>query len=220
MREYYEARASEYDDWWLGKGLFAKQERPGWFEEVVAVVGVLASLPSARMLDVACGTGFLTKFLHGEVTGLDQSASMLRIASSRAPNARFVQGDALTLPFPSSSFERVVAGHFYGHLEEQARLRFLAETRRVARELVIVDAALREGVPATSWQDRVLNDGSRWQVYKRYFGPEQLLREMGGGDVLFAGRWFVVVRIPLDRFCRPRSRSASSAPIDTTRARV
>lgn len=197
VREYYEARASEYDDWWLGKGSFAKQERPGWFEEVFGVAGGLASLPAARTLDVACGTGFLTKFLHGDVIGLDQSESMLRIAGSSAPNARFVQGDALALPFPPSSFERVLAGHFYGQLEEQARLRFLAEARRVSRELVVVDAAVREGVPATSWQDRVLNDGSRWQVYKRYFSPEQLLREIGGGAVLFAGRWFVVVRTEL-----------------------
>jgi len=197
VREYYEARASEYDHWWLGQGLFAERERPGWFEEVVGVTGVLASLPAAPTLDVACGTGFLTKFLHGEVTGLDQSPSMLQIARSQAPNACFVQGDALTLPFPPSFVDRVVAGHFYGHLEEEERFRFLAEVRRVAREVVIVDAALREGVAPASWQDRVLNDGSRWQVYKRYFEPLVLLREMGGGDILFAGRWFVVVRTEL-----------------------
>jgi demethylmenaquinone methyltransferase/2-methoxy-6-polyprenyl-1,4-benzoquinol methylase len=199
VRDYYDARAKEYDDWWLGKGLFAERERPSWFEEVLGIASALASLPAARTLDVACGTGFLTKFLHGAVTGLDQSASMLRLAASRTPNAGFVQGDAFDLPFPSASFQRLVAGHFYGHLEDTARLRFLAEARRVAGELVIVDAALRDGVPATSWQDRVLNDGSRWQVYKRYFQPDLLLQEIGGGEALFAGQWFVVVRVSLHR---------------------
>jgi SAM-dependent methyltransferase len=194
MREYYEARAGEYDDWWLGTGLFAQGERPGWFEEVLGVASVLASLPAARTLDVACGTGFLTKFLHGEVTGLDQSESMLRLAASRAPNARFMQGDAFELPFAPAAFDRLVTGHFYGHLEEGDRSRFLAESRRVATELIVVDAAVRDGVPATSRQDRVLSDGSRWQVYKRYFEPDLLLQEIGGGDVLFAGRWFVIVR--------------------------
>lgn len=30
MREYYEARAVEYGDWWLGgKGLYAERQRPG-----------------------------------------------------------------------------------------------------------------------------------------------------------------------------------------------
>ena len=34
MRAYYDRRASEYDDWWLGTGLFEKRDRPGWSEEV------------------------------------------------------------------------------------------------------------------------------------------------------------------------------------------
>jgi hypothetical protein len=105
-----------------------------------------------------------------------------------------MQGDAFELPFPPAAFDRLVTAHFYGHLDEGDRSRFLAESRRVATELIVVDAAVRDGVPATSRQDRVLSDGSRWQVYKRYFEPDLLLREVGGGDVLFAGRWFVVVR--------------------------
>jgi hypothetical protein len=30
MREYYDRRAPEYDDWYLGRGLFAVRDRPGW----------------------------------------------------------------------------------------------------------------------------------------------------------------------------------------------
>ncbi|MGD0679772.1 MAG: class I SAM-dependent methyltransferase [Polyangiaceae bacterium] len=199
MREYYDARAGEYDDWWLGKGLFAELSRPGWFEEVIELAGLLAELPAARTLDVACGTGFLTRFLHGEVVGIDQSAAMLRVAAARLPHAKFTRADAFELPVGAASFDRVVTGHFYGHLEEADRTRFLTETRRVARELVIVDAALRDGVEAAAWQDRVLSDGSRWSVYKRYFDPAALVRELGGGEVLLAGRWFVAIRANLQR---------------------
>jgi hypothetical protein len=42
----------------------------------------------------------------------------------------------------------------------------------------------------------VLSDGSQWSVYKRFFTPAGLLAELGGGDVLYAGRWFLVVRSP------------------------
>ncbi len=49
-----------------------------------------ASLPPARTLDVACGTGFLTRHLAGEVVGLDQSDAMIEIAREQAPNATFV----------------------------------------------------------------------------------------------------------------------------------
>ena len=83
---------------------------------------------------------FLTRHLAGDVTGLDWSERMLSIARGAAPHASYVRGDALELPFPDSSFDRVFTGHFYGHLEEPERLRFLAEARRVAPELVVADA--------------------------------------------------------------------------------
>jgi ubiquinone/menaquinone biosynthesis C-methylase UbiE len=194
VKAYYDRRAPEYDDWWLGTGLHADRDRPGWEEEVDALIRALAALPPARTLDVACGTGFLTRHLPGEVVGLDQSESMLELARARVPGGVFVRGDGIDLPFPDEAFERVFTGHFYGHLEDGERRRFLDEARRVAGELVVVDAALREGHDPVETQERVLKDGSRWEVYKRYFTAEGLARELGGGRVVHAGRWFVAVR--------------------------
>jgi demethylmenaquinone methyltransferase/2-methoxy-6-polyprenyl-1,4-benzoquinol methylase len=119
---------------------------------------------------------------------------MLAVAGERIPDAEFLVGDALDLPFEDESFERIATGHFYGHLEEADRIRFLAEARRVARELVVIDSALHEGVEPVEWQERVLNDGSRWEVYKRYFVASELAEELVTGEVLFDGNWFVVVR--------------------------
>lgn len=194
MKEYYDARAREYDEWWLGEGQYRERDRPGWFEETTRLLGALASLPAARTLDVACGTGFLTRHLHGEVVGLDQSPTMIEVAQAQVPHARFVQGDAIELPFEDGAFERLLTSHFYGHLEGGDRERFLAEARRVAGELVVVDSALRAGVEPEERQERRLNDGTRWQVYKRYFTADALLGELGGGETLFAGTWFVAVR--------------------------
>ena len=194
MKAYYEARAPEYDDWWLGAGTFEARDRPGWDEEREALIEALRALPPARTLDVACGTGFLTQHLPGDVTGLDQSAAMLKLASARVPGAGFVQSDALRLPFLDDAFERVLTSHFYGHLEEPERLRFLAEARRVSAELVVVDSALRGDVEPVELQDRQLRDGSRWQVYKRFLRPDELRVELGGGETVFDGRWFLAVR--------------------------
>jgi demethylmenaquinone methyltransferase/2-methoxy-6-polyprenyl-1,4-benzoquinol methylase len=194
VKAYYEARAPEYDDWWLGTGAFAERDRPGWDEERDALVAAIRALPPARTLDVACGTGFLTQHLPGDVTGLDQSAAMLELASSRVPDAGFVQSDALRLPFLDGTFDRVFTSHYYGHLEEHERVRFLGEARRVASEIVLVDSALRDDVEPVEWQERQLRDGSRWEVYKRFFRPEELAAELGGGERLFSGRWFVAVR--------------------------
>ena len=193
MKAYYHHRAPEYDDWYLGVGGFADRDRPGWDDELAGLTSTLEALTPARTLDVACGTGFLTRHLPGETVGLDQSPAMVEIARSRIPAAEFVVADALPLPFAHASFERVFTGHFYGHLEEDDRRRFLVEARRVAPELVVVDASLAHSEVAEEWQERILNDGSRWSVYKRYFTPERLAEELGGGRTLFKGRWFVAV---------------------------
>ena len=194
MREYYDRRASEYDDWYLGTGLFADRDRPGWHEEVARLAEILTALPPGRTLDVACGTGFLTRHLRGDVVGLDQSEAMLDEARRRAPHATYVQGDALALPFSNDSFHRVFTAHFYGHLEPPERETFLAEARRVARELIVVDSARAGAEQDEARQERVLADGSGWQVYKRWFTPEGLAGELGRGQTLFDGRWFAAVR--------------------------
>ena len=193
MKVYYDRRAAEYDDWWLGTGLFADRDRPGWGEEVEALIVMLEALPPARTLDVACGTGFLTRHLPGEVVGLDQSERMLAVAGSRLPDAELVRRDALALPFAGDSFDRVFTSHFYGHLDPAERERFLGEARRVGNELVVVDSALRADVEPETVQERVLKDGSRWSVLKRYFAGSGLAAELGGGRVLHDGRWFVAV---------------------------
>ena len=59
---------------------------------------------------------------------------------------------------------------------------------------MIVDSAVQPDVPREEWQERFLNDGSRWEVYKRYFEAGALADELGGGETVFAGRWFVAVR--------------------------
>jgi ubiquinone/menaquinone biosynthesis C-methylase UbiE len=193
MKAYYDRRAREYDDWWLGEGLYADRHRPGWDEERRTLEHVIAELPPLRTLDVACGTGFLTRHLRGEVVGLDASEAMLAEARKQAPNARFVQGDALALPFDDRAFERVFSSYFYCHLEDPDRLRFLAEARRVAPELVIVASRPGEGDPRERWEERRLEDGSRWTVFKRVFSGTELAAELEG-EVVFEGDWFVVAR--------------------------
>jgi ubiquinone/menaquinone biosynthesis C-methylase UbiE len=195
VKAYYHARAREYDDWWLGHNLFADRHRPGWDAERGQLERWIASLPPRRTLDVACGTGFMTCRLRGDVTGLDQSEAMLDVARGRTPDATFIQGDALDLPFEDGAFERVFSSYFYCHLEPDDRARFLAESRRVAPELVIVGSRIQSGEEPERWDERVLTDGSRWQVFKRVFDPDALAVELGG-RVLHASRYFVMAAAP------------------------
>ena len=193
MKAYYHRRAPEYDDWYLGIGLYEERDRPDWESELDELTETIAALPAARTLDVACGTGFLTQHLQGEIVGLDASEAMIEISRQRVPGAQFLVGDALELPFDDHSFDRVFTGHFYGHLEDQDRRRFLSEARRVAADLVVADSSQAHSPVAEEFQPRVLKDGSQWEVYKRYFTGDGLAAELGGGDVLCENRWFVLV---------------------------
>ena len=67
-------------------------------------------------------------------------------------------------------------------------------SRRVARELVVIDTARREDTPTERRERRILNDGSQHEVYKRYLFAEQLASEIGG-EPLLDGRWFVAARV-------------------------
>jgi SAM-dependent methyltransferase len=180
QKRYYHLRAGEYDatSWEVA----AERDPAG----LAALIGVLTSLPSARTLDVACGTGFLTQYLSGTVTLLDASEDMLALAVERVAGAELVRADALPLPFPDGSFERVFASAFYGHLLPSERQLFVMEARRLARELVLVEQTRGE----THWeglQERVLQDGSTHTVYTTYFSADSLLAELGGGALLFTG---------------------------------
>lgn len=195
MREYYDRRAFEYDETvtaGLDPDIAADFEREG------ARLGeALATLPGALTLDVACGTGLFTRHLRGRIVALDRSRHMLTLAVTRLPAVRPVQAAVPDLPFAAGTFDRMVTAHFYGHLIEADRIAFLAEAARVARELVVVDAAAHPGCRPDGWQERRLRDGGRYTIYKRHLTPAQLRAELGGGDVLFAGRHFVAMRTAL-----------------------
>jgi demethylmenaquinone methyltransferase/2-methoxy-6-polyprenyl-1,4-benzoquinol methylase len=85
-------------------------QEPRWRRRLVqeARVG-----PADRALDVACGTGTVTRDLHaavqpdGHATGVDVSTGMLALAREHTPpgGPAFVEADALSLPFEDGAFD-------------------------------------------------------------------------------------------------------------------
>ncbi len=188
MRQYYHRLAPEYEEH------EAFREEP--VEDLPGLLHAISLLPPARVLDVACGTGLLTRHLGSEVTGLDQSEAMLEVARGRVPRAEFVHGDAFRMPFADRSFDRVFASFFYGLLPLEDQGRFLDEARRVGDEVILVEPT-PEWVPSgrtEGWEERSLSDGSRYEIYRRYFTAEALARELDG-RIHFAGRWMVMAGV-------------------------
>jgi ubiquinone/menaquinone biosynthesis C-methylase UbiE len=66
--------------------------------------------PQQRWLDIGCGSGsftelFAQRYQTASIHGLDPSEAQLAYARTRLPNAQFVQGDAMDLPFDDHSFD-------------------------------------------------------------------------------------------------------------------
>jgi ubiquinone/menaquinone biosynthesis C-methylase UbiE len=92
-----------------------------------------------RVLDVACGTGVVTRLASqmlgesGSITGLDLSPDMLEVARALPPPPGPVidwrEGNALSLPFPSGSFHKVLCQQGLQFFPNQAKA--LREMHRV-----------------------------------------------------------------------------------------
>jgi ubiquinone/menaquinone biosynthesis C-methylase UbiE len=99
-----------------------------------AVVRQLRGAHPARVLDLGCGTGILTRRLAadtgaGQVTGCDFSLGMLHQASATTSAAAWVQGDAQRLPFADRAVDVVVSTEAYHWFPDHRAA--LAEIRRV-----------------------------------------------------------------------------------------
>ena len=137
VRELFSSIAPTYDR--LNHLLSFGLDRRWWRRTAVAFREVLGRA-DARVLDICCGTGDLTGALMAErpvgaepVTGLDFSGEMLRLAESKyaGANARWVQGDAMALPFPDNSLDLVTSAFGFRNLSNYAA--GLQEIHRVLR---------------------------------------------------------------------------------------
>jgi hypothetical protein len=195
--EYYERRVaqgvpgiSNAVTYWSGLGVETSAEEIA--AEAAQVETALRSLPPATFVEVGAGPGTFTNMLPGWGLALDQSAAALRTLLEGNPSVPVLRADARRLPLADRAVKRVFATHIYGLLETGTAAVVISEARRVAHQVVILDAGRPQGVPAEHWQHRILPDGSEWQIFRRHFTPDALADEVSG-SVLFGGRFYVLI---------------------------
>jgi ubiquinone/menaquinone biosynthesis C-methylase UbiE len=117
----------------------AYEERfvPGLFAEwAPRLLDAAGARRGERLLDVACGTGIVTRTAADRLTpacvvGVDLNEAMLTVARRVRPDLDYRQGDAAALPFSGGEFEVAVC---------QMALMFFPEPLRAVRELARVVA--------------------------------------------------------------------------------
>ncbi len=182
-----------YDNTWCPACGFGRA-----FRNRVATLCAFAK--GEQVLDVGCGTGWLTRIAadavgpSGTAWGIDPAPDMIRLARQTAGcrhcGARFKFAAAEDLPFEDDSFDVVILSLVLHHLPPDARAAGLREVRRVLRDtgrLIVVD----------------INAGSHW--FPRALlaligllpnvrslardGVERTLREAGFSPIDRIGAW-------------------------------
>lgn len=138
-----------------------------------AMVAGLGLPPGGRVLDVAAGTGSISRLLAAcghRVVALDQSWEML----THHRGGQAVEGQAEHLPFPDGAFDAVTFGYLLRYVDDPEEcLRELARVVRPSGVLGMVEF----GRPSGGW-------GLLWLVYTRLVLPAAaLLIGSGWGEV-------------------------------------
>ncbi len=137
--------------------------------------------PGERALDVAAGTGSITRRLQqagARVVSLDQSAAMLAAATSRGATA--VRAGGERLPFADGAFDVVTFGYLLRYVDDlPAALGELARVLRPGGRIGMVEFGRPTGVWWAPWwlYTRVglrlagLAVGGGWREVGRFLGP-------------------------------------------------
>jgi demethylmenaquinone methyltransferase / 2-methoxy-6-polyprenyl-1,4-benzoquinol methylase len=169
VREMFTAIAPRYD--LLNHLLSANIDKLWWRRTAESFVATL-SRADALVLDLCCGTGDMAFALrrrseNAQITGADFSHSMLKLARAKsASNKRlkWIEADALQLPFADCSFDLVTSAFGFRNLADyDAGLREMGRILKPGGELGILEFSEPQGVLGT--------------VYKIYF--KQVLPRIG-----------------------------------------
>ena len=130
VQAHFSQRAGHYDRssrWCTDEGLGVATEK------------AVGAGPHDRLLDIACGTGLVSKRFKGkakEVVGLDLTPAMFEHARPHVD--RLVEGDATALPFADATFDRVVCRQGIQFMDDGAAVREMVRVLRPRGRVVLI----------------------------------------------------------------------------------
>jgi demethylmenaquinone methyltransferase/2-methoxy-6-polyprenyl-1,4-benzoquinol methylase len=214
MIDYYEARAPEYDDWYLRRGRYERGaiHDAAWNAELDAAGRWLDGLPwGGEIVELAAGTGWWSPLLalRGDLSLYDASTAALDRARERLVahglRAHIHVRDAWAEP------DRQVDGLFMGfwlsHVPRERLAEFLALCRRWLKprgRLAFLDSlddpssrAADHPSPAADRAVRKLDDGREFTIVKVFYEPDELRQALVSAgfeavDVTTTGRFFIL----------------------------
>ncbi|MGH2558372.1 MAG: class I SAM-dependent methyltransferase [Thermomicrobiales bacterium] len=197
QRDYYDARAAEYDEWWQRLGRYERDDEANarWFAEMGEVQrAVRAADFTGEVLELAGGTGNWTEVLAraaNRVTVLDGAPEMIRINQERLAAAGL--GDRVAYKQvdlfgwrPDRLYDAAFMGFFLSHVPADRLDPFLAAVAAAVRPGGVVGFVDSKREPISTSPDqplpapddpimtRRLNDGRAFQIVKIYRSAEEM----------------------------------------------
>jgi ubiquinone/menaquinone biosynthesis C-methylase UbiE len=194
MLVYYDERAEEYDDVYRGAGPAIRRYADKYQQNTAKVCEIVAGFGRGHLIDVACGTGFWAPHYAPNCerfTFVDQSAGMLAECKKRIESlgltgaSHFIQGNVFEVTLEPAAYDCAMVGFLLSHFtqeQEDAFFQKLKAALKPAAQVMIIDSYWSErrkngGRRKEGEQERILNDGRPFKIYKKYF-EESAINEM------------------------------------------
>ena len=186
MLLYYDERAEEYDDVYRGAGPAIRRYADQYQRNTAKVCEIISKFGHGHSIDLACGTGFWVPHYAPnceQFTFVDQSAGMLAECRKRVESlgllsaSRFVQGNVFDVVLEPATYDCAMIGFLLSHFaaeQEEAFFHKLKHILKPSAQVMIVDSYWSErrragGRKKEGEQERTLNDGRVFAIYKKYF---------------------------------------------------
>lgn len=121
------------------------------------------------VLDVGTGAGFDAKYLseHGcNVTGIDLSEGLMKVAKEIAPKVNFIKADMRNLSFNNDYFDGIWASASILHIPKQEIQNVLYKLNRILKKDGVILISIKQGVG----EEFIINKGKdNLEGAKRFF---------------------------------------------------
>jgi demethylmenaquinone methyltransferase/2-methoxy-6-polyprenyl-1,4-benzoquinol methylase len=203
QKEYYAARAPEYDDWWYRRGRYELEPDAlaRWWEDVAEADAALKAFrPHGNVLELAAGTGIWTRKLvriADRVVAVDANPETLALNTDEAEQ---VVADIFDFKAPNE-FDVVFFSFWLSHVPDDRLDEFWELVRSALKpdgRVYVVDNNVK-GDPVHNGRTRVddgierrqLSDGREFDIVKHYRTPADLphldLHVTANGHFIYGG---------------------------------